>query len=123
MSERHAGTCRTRAVIDALSECPITSGTPSPRRSVLDFLKDLVSRKYPNLRICITSRPEQDIQVTLNPLTSPSCRLSLHEESGQIEDIYDYIRFFVYSDEAMRGWSAEHQDLVINILSERASGM
>ena len=110
-------------IIDALDECPITTGTPSPRRSVLDFLKDLVSQKYPNLRICITSRPEQDIQVTLNPLTSPSCRLSLHEESGQIEDIYNYIRFFVYSDEAMRGWSAEHQDLVINTLSERASGM
>ena len=110
-------------IVDALDECPIATGTPSPRKRVLDFMKDLVGRKHSNLHICITSRPEQDIQATLNPLTSPSRQVSLHEEIGQMEDINNYIRFFVYSDETMRRWRAEDKELVINTLSERAGGM
>jgi len=110
-------------IVDALDECPITTGTPSPRKRVLNFVKDLVGRKYSNLHICITSRPEQDIQATLNPLTSPSCQVSLHEEIGQVDDINGYIRFFVHSHEAMRSWRIEDKELVINTLSERAGGM
>jgi hypothetical protein len=55
-------------VIDALDECPSTSSLPSPRERLLSFLKDLVKAQLPNLRICITSRPEIDIKAILEPL-------------------------------------------------------
>ena len=71
-------------IIDALDECPNTS-LPSHRDQVLGFLEDLVDSKFPNLRICVTSRPENDIKPTLEPLTFRS--VSLHDESGQKEDI------------------------------------
>ena len=110
-------------ILDALDECSNATGSPSPRKKVLEFVKDLVGSKPSNLYVCITSRPEQDIQATLNPLTSTSCRVSLHEESGQMKDINNYIRAFVYSDEAMRRWRDADKELVINKLSERAGGM
>jgi hypothetical protein len=110
-------------IVDALDECPDSTDTPSPRQKVLEFLKDLVERNHSNLYLCITSRPEQDIQATLNLLTSVSHCVSLHEEFGQQEDINRYIRFFVFSNKTMRRWRAEDKDLVINTLSERAGGM
>jgi len=110
-------------ILDALDECPSTTGTPSAREKVLDFVEGLVQLNNPNLYMCITSRPEQDIQAILNPLTSVSSRVSLHEESGQREDINNYIRSFVHSDRTMRRWREEDRELVINMLSERANGM
>jgi len=38
-----------------------------PRKGILS--------NHPNLFMCITSRPEQDIQAVLNPLTSASSRV------------------------------------------------
>jgi hypothetical protein len=110
-------------ILDALDECSSITGTPSAREKVLDFVKDLVGSNHPNLRMCITSRPEQDIQAVLNPLTSASRRMSLHEEGGQKEDIENYLRFFVYNDNNMRRWREEDKELIINTLSERANGM
>ena len=69
-------------IVDALDECPNNTGTPSAREKVLDFVEDLVQSRHSNLSICITSRPEQDINSILDPLTSPSTRVSLHEEDG-----------------------------------------
>ena len=117
------GQLPTYIVIDALDECPNNIGTPSAREKVLNFVEDLVESNHANLFICITSRPEQDITATLNPLTPPSRRVSLHEEVGQREDIDSYVRSFVQSDKAMRRWRAEDKELVISVLSERANGM
>ena len=117
------GQLPTFLIIDALDECPNTTGTPSAREEVLDFLEDLVGSSLSNLFICITSRPEQDIQSVLNPLTLASRRVSLHEEGGQREDIKTYVRSFVYKDRAMRRWREEDRDLVITTLIERAGGM
>src|SRR5579863_6536049 len=97
-------------IMDALDECPNTTGTPSARDEVLDFVEDLVGSGYSNLFVCITSRPEQDIQTVLNPLTSVSCRVALHEESGQKEDICRYVRSFVNTDRAMRRWKEEDKE-------------
>lgn len=116
------GQLPTYILIDALDECPNRTGTPSAREKVLNFVEGLVKSSRPNLFICITSRPEQDITAILNPLASPSRRMSLHEEAGQREDINDYIRSFIQSDRAMRGWRTEDKELVINVLSERANG-
>jgi len=110
-------------ILDALDECPSTTETPSARERVLDFVEDLVGPGYSNLFICITSRPEQDIQAVLNPLTSTSRRVSLHDEVGQREDINSYLRSFVHTDRAMRRWKEEDKELVVNTLSERAGGM
>ena len=110
-------------IMDALDECPSNTGTPSPRDEVLDFVENLVGSNHSNLFVCITSRPEQDIRTVLEPLTSPSYRVSVHEESGQKEDINNYVRSFVHSDRAMPRWRDEDKELVINTLSERAGGM
>jgi hypothetical protein len=110
-------------IMDALNECPNTTGTPSARDEMLNFVEDLVGLHHSNLFICITSRPEQDIQMVLKPLTSASCRMAPHEESGQREDIHNFVRSFVSADRAMRRWEEEDKELVINTLSERASGM
>jgi hypothetical protein len=108
-------------IIDALDECPDSSGPPSPRELVLNLIEDLVELPLPNLRICITSRPETDIEEVLGPVASSS--VSLHDEAGQKQDIMDYINSAVQSDRRMRKWRAEDRQLVINALIERADGM
>ena len=110
-------------IIDALDECPNTTGTPSAREKVLNFVRDLLQPGHSNLFVCITSRPEQDISATLNPLTSPKSRVSLHEEGGQRQDIDSYVRSFVQTDVSMRRWRAEDKGLVVSVLSKRAAGM
>ena len=111
----------TYIILDALDECPKTSAIPPPRQEVLDFVDDLVGLKLPNLHICVTSRPESDIQAVLNPLTARP--VSLHDESGQQEDISNYVVSIVESDRRTRRWRKEDKDLVIKTLTERADGM
>jgi NACHT domain len=113
----------TYLIIDALDESPNTPGIPSPRERVLQFVRELVEISVPNLHICVTSRPEIDIRKVLEPLTSR--RVSLHDQSGQKEDITDYVRSVVYSnsEQIMGRWRTEDKELVIKTLSERANGM
>jgi len=108
-------------IMDAIDECPNTSGFPTPREEVLDLLEDLVGLRLPNLRICVTSRPEIDIQTVLQPLTS--LHMSLHNQRGQKQDILDYINYVVHSDRRMRRWRAEDKQMVIDTLSAKADGM
>jgi hypothetical protein len=110
-------------VVDALDECSDTSGSQSSRGKVLSLIQELVGLNLPNLRVCVTSRPEVDIRNVLEPLTTMSSRVSLHDEDGQKEDIADYIRFVVYSDEKIMKWREEDKDLVVETLSKRAQGM
>jgi hypothetical protein len=108
-------------IVDALDECPDTSDLSSPRENVLLLLEDLIDSKFTNLRICVTSRPEADIKVALEPLSSSS--VSIHDESGQRDDIENYIKFTVNSHRKMRKWKPEHKQLVIDVLTKRADGM
>lgn len=112
-------------VMDALDECPVMDdkniGVSTPREKVLVLLKELVELRLPNLRLCVTSRLEFDISTVLEPLTSH--QLSLHDESGQKEDIRAYITHTVLSDRRMNTWQDEKKDLVINSLTEKAGGM
>jgi hypothetical protein len=110
-------------ILDALDECPNTSGIPSSLYQVLSVVKKLVKLNPPNLHLCITSRPEVEIRASLEPLTSTSNCISLHDQSGQRIDIHNFIRAVVYSDENMRRWRDEDKQLVIETLSERADGM
>ena len=68
-------------IIDALDECPNTTKLPPPREKVLELIEKLVNLNLPNLRLCVTSRPEVDIRVSFEPLTT-KC-IALHEQSGQ----------------------------------------
>ena len=113
--------CPTYIIMDALDECPNTFGMPSPREVVLDFVKELVELSLPNLHICITSRPEIDIRIVIEPLTTR--RMSLHDETGQKKDIVEYVSSVVRSNMRMGKWREEDQKLVIETLSERADGM
>jgi hypothetical protein len=108
-------------IIDALDECPNNSGMPTAREEVLNLVNDLINLRLPNLHICVTSRPEIDIQTALEPLTS--LRVSLHNQIGQKKDITDYVSSVVYSDTNMQRWREEDRKLVIETLSERADGM
>jgi hypothetical protein len=100
-------------VVDALDECPNTS-IPSPREEVLMLLDGLINSALPNLRICVTSRPEVDIKHVLDPLAFRS--VSLHEERGQREDIENYIKSVVNMNRKMRRWTPEQKRLVIEEL-------
>jgi hypothetical protein len=107
-------------VLDALDECPNDSGIPSPREEVLELVKEVVGLRCPNLRLCTTSRPEFDIRTVLEPLATQ--KVSLHDESGQKQDIIDYVTSIVHSDKKMR-WRDDDKNMVIKKLSEKADGM
>jgi hypothetical protein len=108
-------------IVDALDECPNFSGTPSARENVLEIVKEIVNLKLSNIHLCVASRPEMDIRLVLEPLTT--LKISLHDETGQKEDIVKYIKSVVYSDRNMRRWKEEDRQLVVATLSDRADGM
>jgi hypothetical protein len=108
-------------IVDGLDECPNANALPSPREEVLLLLKDLIDIKLPNLRICVTSRPEADIKLVLDSLTFRS--ITLHDERGQKEDIEKYIRSVVTTSGRMRRLRQEQKELVIDVLTKRADGM
>jgi hypothetical protein len=108
-------------IIDALDECPTTTGLSSPREKVLDLVEELVNLRIPSLRICVTSRPEADIVPVLEPLTFRT--VSLHGESEQVQDIAKYVKFFIQTNREMRRWKDTDQQLVIDELIKKADGM
>ena len=118
---KRAGPRPVYLVIDALDECPSTSSLSSPREKLLSLLEDLVEAQIPNLRICVTSRPEVDIKAILEPLAFRS--VSLHDESGQKQDIKKYIQSIVTTNKNMQNWNPEHKQLVIDVLTRKADGM
>jgi NACHT domain len=111
----------TYIILDALDECPNSSGVPSAREQVLQLLKDLNDLSLPNLHICVTSRPEIDIRTVLEPLAF--CAVSLHDQNGQRQDIAGYVTSVVFSDLMMKRWREEDKNLVIETLVEKADGM
>ena len=108
-------------VFDAIDECPNSTGTPSPRENVLELIEWLFGLHYSHLSICVTSRPESDIEAVLLPLASYT--VSLHAENGQREDIVNYIKWFIDSDPKARKWRREDKELVLKKLAERADCM
>ena len=109
-------------IIDALDECPFTKKQSSPRRQVLTLVEKFVKLNLPNLRICITSRPEADIRATLGPLTSTSNIISLHDESGQKNDIVNFVRSEVLIYGNLRRWREKDKEFAIKTLSDKADG-
>jgi hypothetical protein len=110
-------------VIDAVDECPNDPGTMSARKEILILVEDLVRSGHPKLYICITSSLERDIKTTFSLLTSTTRRITLHDEPGHKEDIKNYVRGFLKTNQETKEWAPEQQELVTNALSERAHGM
>jgi hypothetical protein len=108
-------------IIDGLDECSNTSKTPSPREEVLRFIGELIDLQLPNLRVCVTSRPEADIKDAFERFIFRS--ISLHDERGQTVDIENYIKSFVNTNREMQKWRQGHRDRVIDVLTKRADGM
>ena len=116
-----SGQTPTYIIIDAIDECPNLSGMPSAREEVLRLIEEIVDLELPNVHLCVASRPEVDIRLVLEPLTS--LKISLHEENGQKEDIIKYIKSVIRSDRSMRRWTEEDKQFVIDTLSNGADGM
>ena len=108
-------------IMDALDECPNYSGIPSSREKVLKLVEELVELRHSNLRLCITSRPEFDIRTTLKCLATQ--QVSLHDESGQKQDINYYVTSAIHSDGKMKRWRDDDKIMVIDKLTEKADGM
>lgn len=116
-----SGQGRVYVLVDAVDECPNNPGKPSPQENVLRLMKELVKLCHPDIRICITSRPEDDIRTAFGP--SASHAVSLHDQAGQRSDITYYVKSDVESDANMRRWRQGDRQLVINTLSQNANGM
>jgi hypothetical protein len=109
-------------IVDAVDESPNKPGIPSLREKVLRLMEEFVDLRHPDIRLCITSRPEVDIRTALEPLASHT--VSLHDERGQRRDIINYIQSVAESDANMlRRWRAEDRQLIINSLSKNANVM
>ena len=59
-----------------------------------------------------------DIKNVLDPIIFRS--ISLHDESGQKQDIEDYIKSVVNTNEKTKEWKAEDKQLVIDVLTKKA---
>jgi hypothetical protein len=97
-------------IVDALDECPDSSAILSPRAELLNLIEDLVESQIPNLRICVTSRPEIDIRDVLDPLSFRSVSL----DKGEQKDIKDYIKSVIH---VQKWWKAEHSQLIIDVFT------
>ena len=111
----------TYIILDALDECPDSSGVRSSRDHVLSFVQELVELRLRNLFICVTSRPEIDIRKCLESLTSLD--VSLHDQTGHEGDIARYINSEVDFIAKKRGWLDGDKKLVVETLIEKADGM
>ena len=118
---RLSGQAPVYLIVDALDECPNTSALPSPRKKVLMLIEELIKLQLPNLRICLTSRPEADIKLVLDPMTSHS--ISLHDQQGQMQDIDSYVRSVINTNPKSRRWEAKNKKLVIDVLTQKAGGV
>ena len=108
-------------IIDALDECPNSSGYPTSRERVLDGIQALIKLQLPHVHFCITSRPEIDIRNGLHSLATHN--IALHDQAGQNQDIVDYIDHFVRSDPKVCRWREEDKQLVIERLARKAGGI
>ncbi|KAI0264832.1 hypothetical protein BC834DRAFT_970401 [Gloeopeniophorella convolvens] len=107
-------------VVDALDEMPNYSVSSSRAKS-LELVSNLMGLGHSDLRICITSRPEDDIGQVLRPLTYR--QVVTDQEKGHRDDIARLIRSVVGSNRRMQVWGEALKEEVIEALSEKADGM
>ncbi|KAI0258301.1 ankyrin repeat-containing domain protein [Gloeopeniophorella convolvens] len=107
-------------IVDALDEMP-NYGVSSSREKTLELMSWLVDLRLSGLRLCVTSRPEDDIGQVLESLASH--QIALDEEKEHRKNITCLIRSIVETNRRMQRWSNTIKEEVISVLSEKADGM
>ena len=79
-----SGHGRVYIIVDAIDESPNNPGIPSPREKVLQLVKDLVDVRHPDIRVCITSRPEVESERSLNLWHLTPCLSTMSVAKGAI---------------------------------------
>ncbi len=108
-------------IMDALDECPDSSAVKSPRADVLHLIEELFKLPISNLHMCVTSRPETDINAVLDRFIFRS--VNLHDEREQQRDIEKYIQSVIDTHRKSKRWKTEKKQFVTKGLAEKADGM
>jgi hypothetical protein len=108
-------------ILDGVDECPNPPGSRSPRGDVLEIIKVLIELHRPHLRLSVTSRHEADIKAILGPLSTH--QMSLHDQTGQAQDIATYVESVIRAHRKMQEWPDEVKKLVTDTLSKSGGGM
>ena len=104
-------------VVDALDECPKSSG----REELLDLIRDIKSWSLPSLHLLATSRLEPDIKEALNHLlTSPEIPI---QGPGVESDIKLHIHRQLATDVKLKKWSSDLKMEIEDTLVAGANGM
>ncbi|KAI1075489.1 hypothetical protein F5B20DRAFT_559891 [Whalleya microplaca] len=108
---------RTFIVIDALDECD----TPKLRYDILEFVEWLLKSTTADLYVLVTSRPQDDIELTINQL-SVAKKLVAFNPNEVDSDIRSHLEVLM-KDTSYRRWSKDLQEKVINHITERSGGI
>lgn len=108
-------------IVDTLDECPNSCWLRTQCQEVLKILKELIELELPSLHVCVTSRPEINIQTVFDPLNSYN--VSLHDQEGQIKDLANYVKSVVGSDATIQNWPMKVKELVVDTLTKKCGGM
>jgi hypothetical protein len=106
-------------VLDALDECMLRD---EPLTWIRDLIKD--ARVQSEIRLLVTSRPEQDIKSMFEEYASKEQILAIHSFLLE-DDIRNYVHTRVREHEGLRRWrqKPDVQDQIETCLLEKAAGM
>lgn len=110
----------TYIVIDALDECPIKK----ERQKILAFLAEISQSALPSIHILVTSRREEDIEITMKNL-SPLVKLTIVPIQDQRvdDDIRKHVETWVKEESLYNEWTPDVNEKVISYLSRKADGV
>ncbi|KAH8588249.1 hypothetical protein B0O99DRAFT_665061 [Bisporella sp. PMI_857] len=109
-------------VLDALDECCTRKGTPAER--LLSWIKSVVSPKYANVSLLVTSRREQDIESAISEWDHNKTLIPI--KSGLVtDDIREYVRTRVRENDGLKRWRSRSdiQKEIETELMKKADGM
>lgn len=109
-------------ILDALDECQAQNTYPAG--GILSWMKSLVGSGRTNVRLFMTSRPEQHIKSAIERWAN--CQDIIPIESRRVEsDISAYIHTKVRAGEGLARWHSrpDIQDEIEAALNEKADGM
>lgn len=116
------GFSKVFVVLDALDECPDSNGE---RETLLNCLCRIQDLAYENLHFLCTSRREDNIERTLNPLLSKTSKVALDLRLHQ-DAIDNDIKLYTnqeLSSAVYNSWPAAVKDDVKAALIDKANGM
>ena len=105
----------TYVIIDALDEC-------GDREDLLELIKELVHANLNHLHVLVTSRREEDIEVSLGSLIKDDDQICI--QSGLVDaDIHVHIRERLQHDTRLSKWPPNVQVEIEETLMKGANGM